>query len=179
MNGDKTTDITYLRSVFDYSKETGVFRWKAKTPGRNRQGKVAGKINNNGYVVIKLNGIEYQAHRLAWIYVTGDNPCGIIDHINRVRADNRFSNLRDVSHLDNTWNQSIRKNNTSGYQGCNFHKNTKKWEAKIRLNLRLIHLGYYSTAKDAGIAYQVAKNFRDEAGFVVSSSGQVHSRNLP
>jgi len=50
-----------------------------------------------GYIIIKINRKDYQAHRLAWLYEYGNFPKQTIDHINRIKTDNRICNLRDVS----------------------------------------------------------------------------------
>ncbi|MDA6380520.1 HNH endonuclease signature motif containing protein [Escherichia coli] len=70
--------------------------------------------------MIMINGKAYPAHRLAWLIVYGTMPDGFIDHINRVRTDNRISNLRLVTHSENMQNRKIQKNNKSGYRGVSW-----------------------------------------------------------
>ena len=127
----------YLRSILEYSSEAGEFRWKwrdSQVPTINARcaGKVAGSENGQGYIKIVIDGRGYRAHRLAWLYMTGDWPKDQIDHINRDRADNRFCNLRDVSAKENVNNSRPRAKKVlylseSGDEGVYWHNQTKKW----------------------------------------------------
>lgn len=89
----------YLRSICTYDPETGVFTKHAK-PRRNHTARMGWK-NPAGYIVISVNADRFMAHRLAWLYMTGRWPTHDIDHINHQRDDNRWQNLRHVSHKDN------------------------------------------------------------------------------
>lgn len=91
------TDITaeFLREILDYNPDTGVFIWKQKLSDRIVPGKVAGGAKT-GSVRIGVLGTNYLAHRLVWLYVTGEWPKHIISHINGNLNDNRFCNLRDI-----------------------------------------------------------------------------------
>jgi len=91
----------------------------------------------------------YKAHRLAWMYVHGYMPVEQIDHINRVRNDNRISNLRLASQKQNNENKSLGRNNTSGVTGVTFQKNHGKWRAFIGHNNREIYLGEYDSFDEA------------------------------
>lgn len=75
------------------------------------------------------------------------------DHINGNTLDNRRVNLRVCTRSENARNRCKNSNNTSGFKGVNFHKETRKWAAHIRLNKRLIHLGLFSTPETAHAAY--------------------------
>lgn len=72
-----------------------------------------------------------------------------VDHINRNGLDNRRHNLREVSNKQNSENQGVRKNNTSGYKGVGWHKSTQKWRAYIKHDGQNIHLGLFDNIKDA------------------------------
>ncbi|MCJ2709130.1 HNH endonuclease, partial [Escherichia coli] len=96
-------------SVVDYNPSSGDFHWRWRR-GRERTTltwnsrfafKKCSSINSDGYLMIMINGKAYPAHRLAWLIVYGTMPDGFIDHINRVRTDNRISNLRLVTHSEN------------------------------------------------------------------------------
>jgi len=89
-----TTDR--LRELLDYDTETGLFRWKTPTNNRITVGSLAGQNHPKGYTRIGVDGAKYLAHRLAWLYVHGVWPINQIDHINRMKTDNRINNLRDV-----------------------------------------------------------------------------------
>lgn len=83
------------------------------------------KQNSLGYVQIKISGKLYHAHRLAWLYVYGYMPEKEIDHINRIRDDNRIANLREATSQLNSLNTGIYKNNTSGSKGIYYNKRAK------------------------------------------------------
>lgn len=73
------------------------------------------------------------------------------DHINHITLDNRTSNLRAVTHQQNTLN---RKNPPKGYY---WHKKAKKYQAQIMLNGKQIYLGLFRTAEQARDVYSQAK----------------------
>ena len=81
----------------------------------------------------------------------------VVDHINRNPLDNRKSNLRICSYQENSFNKSIRVDNTSGIPGVSFHKINKKWRAKIKYNNLTIHLGYFEDINEALINRRVAE----------------------
>ena len=153
-----TTEL--LKIYFTYDPETGLFCRKA-------DGKIYNKTNNKGYISIKFDGKEYQASRLAWLYMTGENPDCFIDHINRDSTDNRFSNLRKASYTENNRNRSMARNNTSGYKGVNWHKHRNKWRAEIKVNNKAITLGYFENAIDAHYAYiQASEKYHKQFGCI-------------
>lgn len=141
---------TELKKLLNYNPETGEFRW-AIARQRITKGSVAGTAHIEGYVQLWLNGKAYLAHRLAWLYVHGYEPTEI-DHINRIRNDNRIVNLREVSRTENNLNASIRKDNTSGYKGVSWNKTRNKWQAYIKIKGKKKSLGYHHTAEEAHIA---------------------------
>lgn len=141
-----------IRSFLHYDPATGVFLWLARphSPMFRNAGKVAGSVNNRGYVSICVEEKRYLAHRLAWLYMTGSWPVGEIDHDNRVKTDNRWINIKDASHIENCHNKGISTNNTSGVRGVTRHRD--KWQAQIRVNYKHIHLGVFDTFKEAADA---------------------------
>ena len=107
-------------------------------------GKEAGSKDSDGYVVINIDGKRIYAHRIAYLFITGNWPEKDIDHINGIRDDNRWENLRVVNCQENSKNQKIRKNNTSGVTGVSWYKNYQKWLVRIHdHNGRSIKLGYF------------------------------------
>lgn len=152
----KPLEQSVLKEYLHYDPDTGVFVRLIPNGGVKR-GQIVGYLDKTtGYLRINVNGCLYYAHRLAWLYMTGEQPKEI-DHKNGIRSDNRFLNLRNVSRKINCENQrSARKDGTSGYLGVSKLKNGK-WRAHITTNGKFIALGMYFTAVEANQAYITAK----------------------
>jgi hypothetical protein len=138
----------YLKSLLTYDRDTGEFRWRLKRP-RCTPGNIAGTPSYHGYTVIKLNGVSYKAHRLAWLYETGDWPASELDHINRVRGDNRISNLRLATRFLNCQNRVKSKTAYSKHIGVSRSFNGKRWRAYIDFNGKRRALGVFDTETQA------------------------------
>jgi hypothetical protein len=146
------TELTqdYLKTILDYNQETGVFSWKVRKANRYPVGTIAGSIESKGYIQIGINGKYYMAHRLAWFYVHGEWPIDQIDHINRIKTDNKLSNIRCVSQSENMQNKISR--------GTYFRKDNKKWQAHIKIpGGKFIRLGHFDSEEKAHQAYVDAK----------------------
>lgn len=141
-----------LRRLFNYDPETGVFVRRVRR-GNKRAGSVAGVGDGKGYIRIMVDGTQYRAHRLAWLYVTGKWPRKQIDHVNCVKDDNRFDNLREASNTENSRNAPTRADNTSGHKGVYWHVMSGKWMARITVDRRRVHLGIFAHLEDAAAAY--------------------------
>lgn len=155
MSASSVLTVGILRQLLDYDPATGVFTWKVTRP-RATAGSVAGSISEKGYRIIGLCGRLYKAHRLAWLYMRGEWPVDQIDHINGIKDDNRIANLRDVTNRVNAQNlKGPRSDNTSGFLGVRSQKTPKarKWTAKIVVDGRHVHLGYFPTPVAAHEAY--------------------------
>lgn len=103
-------------------------------------------FNDAGYVHSKYNKQHYLLHR--FITQCPDNM--VIDHIHgkETRFDNRMSNLRICTNQENTCNQKLSSNNTSGCTGVR-KISEAKWTAQIGYKNRKIHLGTYGSFEDA------------------------------
>ena len=149
---------TELKVLVDYSQSTGLFTRLIKTSSRVKVGDIAGYVHKiNGYRYIRAEGKSYRAHRLAWFYMTGEWPKEI-DHINHIKTDNRWENLREVTHQENGKNRSKSKNNTSGVTGVSRSKQTSKWAAHIRINGKLRCLGSFTDKFEAICCRKSAEN---------------------
>lgn len=142
-------DQQTLKQLLHYCPNCGVFTRKVATK-KHPVGSVAGSLlNKHGYIYIRVAGKDYLAHRLAWLYMTGNWPTKLIDHIDRNPGNNRFSNLREVSNQQNQFNTAAR--------GYYWDKQNKKWRAYIKINGVSMYIGLYNTEADARAAYQAAK----------------------
>ena len=110
-----------------------------------------------GYRTGAIHNRLYQAHRVVWAMHNGEWPKGQIDHINGDRSDNRIENLRDVDAFQNSQNSRLRTDNTSGTPGVTFFKERGQWTARICVNGKRHHLGYFSSAEDASKARMEAE----------------------
>lgn len=112
------------------------------------------KNKDSKYIQTRIKGKMIKLHR----YIMNINNSNlVVDHINRNPLDNRKSNLRICSYKENSFNKSIRVDNTSGIAGVSFHKINKKWKAKIKYNNLTIHLGYFEDINEALINRRVAE----------------------
>lgn len=139
-----------LRELLSYDPATGEFRWRVGRPGgRAQAGDKPGNITSKGYLSISVDSVRYQAHRLAWLYVTGEWPVAQIDHRNQNKLDNRLSNLRPATVREQAFNRPIPKSNTSGILGVKGRKDSPNWEAFVCVDKRYVSLGWFPTKEQA------------------------------
>jgi hypothetical protein len=156
----------YLYSRLDYNPLTGVFIWKRR-PGNERtintwntrySGKVAGTVRLSDksddlyYRFIHLDGKQRRSHRLAWLYVYGENV-ELVDHIDGDGLNNRISNLRPLSQSNNIRKGKLQVNNTSGMKGVSLRADTGKWTARCKVGKQYKSLGSFDTKEQAFEAY--------------------------
>lgn len=147
--------------MFEY--DNGKLIWRDDAGRKTRKGKVAGHSGTKGYTSIWLSGRKYFAHRIIWEMHNGPITGGLeIDHINHNPGDNRIENLRLTNRGGNLKNKSKYHSNSSGVTGVNWRKDKRKWQAKIRVNKKFIHLGYFNDILDAELARKKAE---EEYGF--------------
>lgn len=145
-----------LKQTLDYDPLTGVFT-SLLNKGRRKVGDIMGNKTAVGYMRIWFNGRSISCHQLAWFYMTGKWSTLFIDHKDTDRANNKWSNLREVSKTTNTRNKSKHKNNTSGVVGVSWNKTRLKWQAHICVEGRMINLGNFEYMEDAIFARMTAE----------------------
>lgn len=136
-----------LKSQFTYDSDTGIFTRKFAT-------KQYITVSKNGAVIILVNRKRYSAHRLAWLYVYGEFPTLLVDHINGVRTDNRICNLRLATASQNQQNRRPKKDSVSGVKGISWLKYRKKWRVRCTVQGVVYNLGDYPDLEIATYAYQ-------------------------
>src|SRR5208337_438545 len=99
--------LEYLRHILKYNPDTGLWKWREYRASHVWYGDQAGFLENTGYVRIVIDYERYQAHVLAWFYMTGEWPKNKIDHENTISWDNRWENLREATNSQNGGNRSI------------------------------------------------------------------------
>ena len=144
-----------MKELLHYDPETGVFVWREWRGGTAFAGTEAGRLAR-GYVGISVDKRRYPAHRLAWLYVTGEWPPQEIDHINGHRADNRWSNLRLADRSVNNQNRrAAHCHSKTGVLGVTMEAG--RYRAAITVGGKTRHIGSYSSADLAHAAYLSAK----------------------
>lgn len=146
---------TEAKESLTYNQITGEFSRNRGGHGVSA-GQIIGKTNKNDYVRMRVNGGIYQAHRLAWLITYGEFPCVELDHINRIKSDNRICNLRLATKSENMKNKGMRKDNTSGFKGVCWNKKYKKWAATIKKDGKQFNIGLFNSREGAHEAYQKA-----------------------
>jgi hypothetical protein len=157
--------IDHINKCLVYNPDTGVFTYKVSR-GPRKQGDVAGSINPNGYRQIGVGPKGFHkihgAHRIAFLLMEGRWPY-VIDHVNGIKDDNRWENIRECTTQQNCMNTSSRRGSSSKYRGV--HKrvtldsmcNRKEvWIAGIYFDKKKKHLGYFDNERDAARAYNAA-----------------------
>lgn len=163
-----------LRARLFLDEKRGVFFWKERPLKDFKEGghsqihnrnawnaKFAGKqagcfCEKTKYVLIRLCGKVYLAHRLVWFYVHGSWPLDQLDHINMKRSDNRIVNLREASNSQNTMNRGVQSNSTTKIKGVSFDKARNKFAAEITVNGIRHRLGRFDTKEEAAKVYKRA-----------------------
>jgi len=161
-----------LRELFQYDPDTGVFT-HLKSRGKGKAGQPAGKVNIYGYVEMRVLNKLFVAHRLAFLYMTGEMPVipYTVDHINGERADNRWCNLRIADYRQQSWNAPAHHHNKSGLKGAWPCKQTGRWISMLQDGSRRIWLGRHDTAEEAHAAWIKAATELRGADWVQRATG--------
>ncbi len=163
-------DVETLRKLLEYDPATGVLTWKPRpvemfpnaAKAKRWNTRYANKPAGNqrpppkNYILVSVLAQNLMAHRIVWALHYGIPPAEQIDHINGNPADNRISNLRVVSNVENCRNQRAPRNNTSGHVGVHFRKKDARWYAYISARGR-ISLGDFQTFEEAVAARKAAE----------------------
>ena len=141
-----------LKELLNYNPETGIFTRLTASAASVKVGDIAGGKCGNGYILISLDGKQYSAHRLAWLYMTGNFPKSLIDHKDGNKQNNIFSNLREATPAQNIANK--KSTSKSGFKGVTWWARSSKWKAQMQVNGVNRHLGYFDTPEQAHEAYK-------------------------
>jgi len=140
----------FLRHLLHYDPLTGVWTWMNPVPrSKMRRGDVAGSVDSNGRRKIRIESGYYYSSRLAWLYTTGEWPKDQIDHVNRIRDDDRWENLREATQSQNSYNR-VWAEESGEWRGISPNGN------KYAVNIGGKYLGNFET-------FDKAKAARDQA----------------
>lgn len=162
-----------LLSVLRYEAETGRLFWLprdisqfagAKRPemsmllwnAKNADKQALTTLSPDGYYYGSVFAHPRVAHRVIWIMVTGEVP-EAIDHINGVRTDNRFANLRAATPLENAKNLARPVLNKTGVMGVHWDAERSRYAATIRKDGKTIFLGRFTLLREAELARKAAE----------------------
>ncbi len=153
--------IPKLAELVTYDPERGEFRWKQRMSARVYAGDIAGTVSKSpGYRQLKIDGKKVRAARLAVYMMARELPAEVVDHINGIKTDDRYANLRCVTQQQNLVRKAPRTDNTNGFPGvqrCKFKRKPDAWRASIKRNGVKQSLGIYSSPLLAWLAYVAAK----------------------
>lgn len=107
-----------------------------------------GSLDKNGYLILKVKARQFKAHRVAWLLNTGEWPKSELDHINRIRTDNRIENLRESNRIQQCENKTVYPNPDTGYPGIYLDKSTQGLKKKYAFHFGGKTYRFY-TAKEA------------------------------
>ncbi|CAB4167461.1 HNH nuclease [uncultured Caudovirales phage] len=142
-----------LREVLSYNPWTGEFRWRVQLSPRGCVGNVAGRLTDQSFIKITIDGRGYLAHRLAWLYMKRQWPARLINHKNRNRSDNRWPNLREAT---SSQIQAHAKPRRRMSRGVDWVRKDRLFRSRIKVAGRAICLGYFRTEEQASRAYRAA-----------------------
>jgi len=142
-----------IKKYYIYDPHTGLFTHK----NGQRAGKTAGhKRTRRGgkawLVLVMVEYVQYPAHRLAWRYMTGEDPQLSIDHVDQNPFNNAWTNLR----LADDFLQANNRTYSSSNPGVNFHKASGKWTARIQRKGKRVYLGLFDTREAAIVCREQA-----------------------
>ena len=169
--------VTYenAHKLMSYDEDSGRLTWRsrplemfkslkaAKTWNARYAGEDAGTISGHKsgkytqYINITVRPNRYKAHRIIWLMQTGEWPRGHIDHIDGNGLNNKWSNLRDTTISQNSMNQKVRSDSTSGIKGVSYDKSRDVWYAYIDVDGKRKHLGRHETLEEAAAVRKMAE----------------------
>jgi HNH endonuclease len=147
-----------LREYLHYDHQTGAMTRLIKVGRRHKPGPITGCISEYGYLRVRVDKRLYLAHRLAWLWMTGEWPTVFIDHIDGNRLNNVWSNLREATNALNMQNvKGARADSQLGILGVSICKRNGTFKAQIGYEGKTHFLGRFKTSEEASAAYMEAK----------------------
>ncbi len=145
---------TDLFELFNYDEITGIVIWKKSRSNRIKLGTKVGSLSKHGYLQVRLNGKLWLLHRLIWLMKTGNFPKLYIDHINGIRSDNSWNNLREVNRNQNMQNiHNSHFDSATGLLGVTFDKQSGKYKAQMTVNGEKVLNKLFNTPDEARECY--------------------------
>ena len=153
---DKSKELTQELALHLFDYIDGVLYWKNPTHPKIEKGTKVGYKNDNGYVKVSIGGKKYLAHQIVYLMFKSVIPKEI-DHINRVREDNRIENLREVTRQQNMLNRVDKKSKT-GCKNVFLHEKLQKYEVSVSINGKRTYIGLFEDLEFADLVAQEARD---------------------
>lgn len=160
--------VARLRELLHYNPESGVLTWRRTVNSRAVKGAEAGNRDPSGYIKLRVDGALLRAHRVAWAIHHGEWPEDEVDHIDRVRHNNRIANLRVGGRAANTHNYShVSLNSETMARGVRYIDDGRPapWRVELKFNRRPIRSAF--------------DNLLDAAAFAVSTRNRLWPNSAP
>lgn len=122
---NKTLEI--IDRCLEYFPKSGKLIWAVPTASTVKIGQLVGSINSKGYRTCNINRQSLKVHHICWYKFYGEWSGHQLDHINRIRSDNKIINLRKSTDIQNRHNSSANKTNITRQVGITF---LDKWRKK-------------------------------------------------
>lgn len=156
--GEETLTFDQASKLLKYDPSTGDIRWIVNRGQRVKAGERAGCVHPTGYIQIDIKGRGYQAHRVAFLLMTGDWPEDIIDHADGNRSNNSWPNLSSATDSSNMKNQKRRKG-CPMVNGVCFHAKSGLWAAHIRADGKRVTKYFKCLLSAIACRYRLEKEF--------------------
>lgn len=145
----------YVARLLTYNPENGVIRWRDS-------GEVAGSKISGGYILIELpDGSKQYAHRLAFMLM-GEEPPELVDHINGIKDDNRWVNLRASNKVDNACNAKLREDNKSGFKGVSWDSTRGRWRVSVTYDKSTVSRRFKNLDEAVGFMKKLRKELHKD-----------------
>ena len=125
------------------------WKWCCHKLGRNEYAD-SNELINGYYRTIRMHRIICK--RMGLEFTKKDH----IDHIDGNSLNNCRKNLRVATVSQNIANSRLWDRNQSGFKGVHWRQSHHKWVARLGVNHKRLHLGYFDNPRDAAKAYNDA-----------------------
>ena len=155
-----------LHRILDYNPKTGMFTWCVRPSAHVYAGDVAGKIlslpGKPSYTLISIKGRKHRAHRLAFLWMTGEWPPETVDHIDGNGLNNAWGNIRFATYAQNNA-RLVRKRKRKHDLPRGVFPNGNAFMSKIKVNSKDVYLGRFKTPEEAHEIYlEAVRKYRGE-----------------